>query len=374
LLQLMLQAGMLIPVDEMSEMGIFKKIFADIGDQQSLEDDLSTYSSRLQNMRIFLEKADADTMVLIDEFGSGTDPKIGGAIAEAILRRLNQLKVFGVITTHYSNLKMFSFKTIGIINGSMTFNKDTLSPTYELKVGRPGSSYAFEIAQKSGLHKAILNYAKHKTGKNEKAVDELLIDLQKEKKEVEEQLMAIEEKEKSLARLIKNYEQLHRELEYRRKKLKLDAKEQALQQTQKENKQFERLIREIKEEKNLEKAKKMAARVRTERQELSTEVEDLKEDIYYKAPVKKKAAKQGAIEIGDYVKMRTGGATGTVEAINKNRAIVVMGAMKMTIKLRDLQHANAPLEINSAKGVRADVADDNANFESKIDLRGMRRE
>ncbi|MEM8907603.1 MAG: endonuclease MutS2, partial [Bacteroidota bacterium] len=213
LLQLMFQAGMLVPVDPESEFGIFEQVYGDIGDSQSLEDDLSTYSSRLRNMRLFLEGANDKTLILIDEFGSGTDPKIGGAIAEAILKELNRVKVFGVITTHYSNLKMYAYKNKGIVNGSMTFNQDDLAPTYELKVGRPGSSYAFEIAQKSGLQKKVLNYAKHKAGKNEKAVDELLIDLQREKKEVEEQLVKAKEREKKLEKLIKNYENLHRDLE-----------------------------------------------------------------------------------------------------------------------------------------------------------------
>ena len=158
LMQLMLQSGLLIPVMDGSEVGIFQQLFADIGDQQSIEDDLSTYSSRLENMRNFLEKAGPETLVLIDEFGSGTDPKIGGAIAEAILKELNERKVFGVITTHYSNLKIYAFKARGIVNGSMYFDKESLSPTYELQVGRPGSSYAFEIAQKSGLNKKVLDY------------------------------------------------------------------------------------------------------------------------------------------------------------------------------------------------------------------------
>ena len=133
-----------------------------------LEDDLSTYSSRLENARVFLENADENSLVLIDEFGSGTDPKIGGAIAEAILRSLNFQKIYGVITTHYSNLKIFAFKNKGIVNGSMNFDRENLSPTYELKVGRPGSSYAYEIAQKSGLDKKVLEYANIKLAKMKK--------------------------------------------------------------------------------------------------------------------------------------------------------------------------------------------------------------
>ena len=371
LLQLMLQSGMLVPVDEISEMGVFQSFFADIGDQQSLEDDLSTYSSRLENMRNFLATADERSLMLIDEFGSGTDPKIGGAIAEAILKELNDQKVFGVITTHYSNLKIFAFNTPGIVNGSMLFDKDQLAPTYQLKVGRPGSSYAFEIAHKSGLPRRVLNYAKRRTGKNEKAVDQLLVDLQREKQELEEKLAAVTDREKQLEKLIRNYEQLHRDLEYRRKKFKLDSKEQALQQTAHENRELERLIRQIREEKNLEKAREMAEKVREERQELNEVVSELREEIYYQ-PVNGKEEKE--IEEGDYVKMRTGaGSIGQVEAVDKNKAIVLMGQMRVTVPLRDLQHARAPLEVQKTKSIHTEISQ-TSKFENKIDIRGMRME
>jgi len=374
LIQLMVQAGMLIPVDENSQMGIFEKVFADIGDQQSIEDDLSTYSSRLHNMKHFVENADPKTLFLIDEFGSGTDPKIGGAIAEAILNDLRKKKAYGLITTHYSNLKIYAFKNQGVVNASMTFDKDTLSPTYEFKVGRPGSSFAFEIAQKSGLNKKLLDYAKHRTGKNEKAVDQLLIDLQREKQELEEQLSKLDEREKQLSKLIKNYEQLHRDLEYRRKKMKLESKEQALQQSSHTNRDFEKLIREIKEEKNLERAKEMAQQVREERQELSKEVDDLREAVYYQPQESKADLKEGPIRQGDFVRLRSGGATGTVESIEKNKAVVQMGLMRMTVNLRDLKHAKAPLELRQAKSVQTDTRGQDDNFESKIDIRGMRFE
>jgi len=370
LMQLMMQSGLLVPVELESEMGIFKDMFVDIGDQQSIEDDLSTYSSRLENMRNFLEKADQHSLVLIDEFGSGTDPKIGGAIAEAILKEFSNQKVHGIITTHYSNLKIFAFKTKGIVNASMTFDKETLSPTYEFKIGRPGSSYAFEIAQKSGLSKKVLKYAKHRTGKNEKAVDQLLVDLQQEKQELEDRLKEMNERQKKLDYLIKNYEQLHRELEYRRKKIKLEAKEQALQQTARDNKEMERLIREIKEKQNLKQAKELSYKVKEERKTLAEEVTGLREDIYYEP--KKKEAKQGKIEQGDFVKLKTGGATGTVESIDRNKAVVLMGDMRMTIKLRDLQHAKAPLEVQNTKSIKSDTIDQTTAFQSKIDIRGMR--
>jgi len=373
LLQLMTQAGLLTPVDKESEVGIFEQIFADIGDQQSLEDDLSTYSSRLKNAKAFVTHANSKTLALIDEFGSGTDPKIGGAIAEAVLKELHESKIFGVITTHYSNLKIFAYKTPGIINGSMQFNKDTLSPTYHMKIGRPGSSFAFEIAEKTGLPKSILKYAKYKTGKNEKAVDELLVDLQREKKELEDQMNAIKTRETKLQRLIMSYENMSSSYEYKRKKLKLDIKENEMQQASKTNKELERLIREIKEEKNLEKAKALATQVRVERKEKVEEVQELKEEIYYK-PTEQKAVKLGEIKPGDFVKLRTGGATGTVESIKKKDAIIQLGLMRMTVKLRDLQHASQPLEIISEKRIQTDTVAKSAKFEPKIDVRGMRRD
>ncbi len=373
LLQMMLQAGMLVPVEATSEMGLFEKIFADIGDQQSLEDDLSTYSSHLQNMKQFVDKANEKTLVLIDEFGSGTDPKIGGAIAESILRELSFKKIYGVITTHYSNLKVFAFKTRGIINGSMTFDKDNLSPTYELKVGRPGSSYAYEIAQKSGLSSKILKYARHKTGKNEKAVDQLLVDLQREKQELEEKIQTLENKEKQLDKLIKSYEVMEKDYEFKRKKLKLEAKQQALQQVAQENKKYEKLVREIKEEKNLEKAKELAAQARQDRKQLSVEVNQLNEAVYYKK-TSKLSIKKGEITVGDYVKLKTGGTTGKVESINKKSATILMGEMRMQVKLRDLEHANEPLEIKRQKSIKINTLENNAKFDSKLDLRGMRRE
>ena len=249
---------MLIPAEEHSEMGLFTKIFADIGDQQSIEDDLSTYSSRLANMKAFLDESDKETLDLIDEFGFGIDPKIGGAIAEAILKQMNDQQIFGFITTHYSNLKIYAFKTKGLVNGSMLFDKEELSPTYQLKVGKPGSSYAFEIAEKSGLSKEILHYARHKTGKNEKAVDQLLVDLQREKQELEENLEKLSQRQGTLDKLITSYETMHKDLEHRRKRIKLSAKEIELQRTAAENKEMEKLVRKLKEEKNLEKAKELS--------------------------------------------------------------------------------------------------------------------
>lgn len=368
LLQLMFQCGLLLPVDGQTEMAVFEQLFADIGDQQSLENDLSTYSSRLENAKVFLEHANPNTLVLIDEFGSGTDPKIGGAIAESVLFELNRRKIYGVITTHYSNLKVFAFKTRGLVNGSMHFDKDNLSPSYELQVGRPGSSYAFEIAGKSGLPGRVLKYARKRIGSNERAVDDLLVDLQREKQEVEERLNELTDKQKLLDRLTKTYDQLHRDLEYKRKKHKLERKEQELQQSAQENKELERLIRELKEEKNLDKAKKVSLEIKYQRENLSEQVGGLREEIYHPD---KALLEDRPLAVGDFVKLKTGGATGEIESIDRKNAIMIMGGMRMTVKLRDLQLAKTPLDVKTTQSVHSDI-DYAARFDSKIDIRGMR--
>ncbi len=370
LIQLMVQCGMLVPVHEISSVGIFDQIFADIGDQQSLEDELSTYSSRLNLAKSFLAKANEKSLILIDEFGAGTDPLIGGAIAEAILKELNEKGAWGVLNTHYSNLKIFAFNTKGLLNGCMLFDKDTLSATYELRIGRPGSSYAFEIAEKVGLPKKVLAYAKHRTGKNEKAVDELLVDLQREKQEVEEHLDELKKKEKELERLIKAYGDMHKEYEYKRKKLKLDIKEAELQGFARDGQDIEKLIREIREQQNLEKAKELAAQRRAEKERLMQEVEVLNEDIHH-IPLTP-ALKKNSIEVGDLVKAVKGGAMGRVEWVQKNKASVIMGSMRIEFKISDLQHVPEQLEIIDKARVQVDFVHQAAQFEARIDLRGMR--
>lgn len=369
LLQLMMQSGMLVTVSAESEMGVFKQLFADIGDQQSIEDDLSTYSSRLKNAKAFLKDADDATLVLIDEFGSGTDPASGGAIAEGILDGLNYKKVYGLITTHYSNLKIYAYKTKGIVNGGMYFDTETLDPTYELKIGKPGSSYAFEIATKSGLPKRVMEYARRRAGKNERAVDQLLVDLQREKAEVDEKLSGLAQKQKTLDALTRTYEELRKDMEVRRKRLKLEAKESSLQETAKYNKEMENLIRDLREGNKLEEAKEKAKELRTKRTEIAEQVTELVEDIYY-APIK---GGDDDIKVGDHVRLRAGGATGEVETINKKRATIIVGDLRLEVKIRDLEQANAPLTIRKQKSVSSNIAA-TATFSNKLDVRGMRYE
>ena len=368
LLQMMVQSGMLVPCSPQSEFGVFHNLFVDIGDSQSLDDDLSTYSSRLQYAKEFIDKANERTMVLIDEFGSGTDPQMGGAIAESILKELNYRKVSGVITTHYSNLKIFVFKEKGIVNAAMLFDTESLKPTYKLRIGKPGSSFAFEIAEKSGLSKRVLNYAKHKSGKKSKAIDQLLVSLQSDKKSLEDELEVMKEREKNLERLIKNYESLQMDMSVKKKKRKLEDKEKELQETASDNKDLERVIREIKEAQNLEKAKKLADEKKKAREKLKEEVVELKETIFYTD------IKEEEIKIGDYVKMRAGGATGLVQDVTKKGATVQMGEMNMKIPIRDLVLTNPPLQMNPRKKVKMDILSRAAVAETKVDVRGMRRD
>ena len=366
LLQLMLQCGLLVPVNEASEMGIFERIFAHIGDAQSLEDDLSTYSSHLQNMKYFLDKANEQTLILIDEFGSGTDPKMGGAIAEAVLKGLNERKIFGLVTTHYGNLKMFAYRTEGIVNGCMNFDSENLKPTYQLTVGRPGSSYAFEIATSVGLNRDVLKYAKKRIGENEQAVDELLVDLQREKQEYDEKLKEIGEKQGLLERLIKQYDDQVKDIEFRRKKMKLDAKELELQKNSQTNQELKVLLKELKQEKNVEKAQQIVQEVRIQQNRLSAEFNTLSEDVYTAIPALEKP-----ILVGSTVKMRAGSATGIVESMDKKDAVLRMGEMRVTVKLRALIAVGEQLDIKRTPSVNTDAISRSATFDGKVDLRGM---
>ncbi len=205
LLQYMFQCGLPVPVSETSKFGIFKHILIDIGDEQSLENDLSTYSSHLLNMKNFLKYGNAATLILIDEFGTGTEPMLGGAIAEAILADLNKTEVRGVITTHYTNLKHFAAETPGILNGAMLYDSHRMLPLFELRIGKPGSSFAFEIAKKIGLPKEILDYAATKIGEDHINYDKHLKDIARDKRYWEEKRRKIHENEKHLDEVVEKY-------------------------------------------------------------------------------------------------------------------------------------------------------------------------
>lgn len=365
LLQLMTQAGFLIPVKEDSKIGIFKKIFADIGDQQSVEDDLSTYSSRLRNMKLFLENVDDQSMVLIDEFGSGTDPKIGGAIAEAILKELHKLKSWGVITTHYSNIKIFAFKTKGIINAAMHFDKKNIIPTYHLNVGKPGSSFAFEIAQNTGLSKRVLNYARFKSGKNIKKIEELLVELQRDKADLQEKLLVLKDKEIQFDKLIKKYNELHKDLDFKKKKFKIEQKELSLIELNKNNKEIQNLIREIRTSQKIEEAKKLAQKIAEKKEKVLEESKTLKKTV---SSANKNEWKK--LKVGDYVKLKSGNIYGQITKIKKEKADIQTGIMTISVPIHELSKANKPISINSSASIKTSINRKSKDFEATIDIRG----
>jgi len=364
LLQLMVQAGILVPVHENSVFGIFHKLFLDIGDQQSLEDDLSTYSSHLKHMKLMTEEADQHAMVLIDEFGSGTDPKMGGAIAESVLYQINARKAFGVITTHYGNLKFFAFKVRGLINGSMEFDKQKLSPTYNLQVGKPGSSFAFEIAAKIGLSEQIIHYAKKNAGQHEQAVDQMLVSLMEEKKEYERKFESLIEKQDKLDKLIRNYEQMMADLEVRKKKIKLQSKEVEQVGLYSQQQEVQKLIREIRKTKDEEKARVLAESLRKQQEEEVQKLTKLKEEVF----VQESKVAQIPLKTGSFVRLRSGSAIGEVLNIRGNMAEVQMGMLTLSVPVIDLEVTKEPIQTNARKSVETSGVS-KVPFDTRIDLR-----
>ncbi|MDR2556328.1 MAG: endonuclease MutS2 [Bacteroidales bacterium] len=259
LLQYMLQCGLLVPMREDSEMGIIEKIFVDIGDEQSIENDLSTYSSHLRNMKTFLQNGTAQTLFLMDELGSGTEPQAGGAIAEALLEEFNDKKMYGVITTHYANLKLLAKRLNGVVNGAMLFDKNALKPTYIFQKGLPGSSFAFEMANAMGLPKSVLVKARKKTGRSHLNFEEELQQLEVEKSAVQKELAGLKIIDKLLEETLTKYNTLYDDLHAQKKKILRNAKDEALQIVAGAGAQIERAVREIKEA-NAEREKVKAVR------------------------------------------------------------------------------------------------------------------
>ena len=366
--QLMLQSGMLIPVRDDSKVMIFNKVMIDIGDQQSIEGDLSTYSSRLLNMKHFAEKGDKKSLILIDEFGSGSDPKMGGAIAEAVLHTIVNRKCMGIITTHYSNIKNFAFKSANILNGAMQFDKDELQPTFKLKVGQPGSSFAYEIANKIGLPKAILNYAKNLTGKDNNKVDRLLIDLQHEKKVLEEKLLENYDESYRLNKLIKNYESMKNDLSIMRKKHKLEAKEKTYLNLSESERELQKLISEIKKEKNLEKAKSTLVEVKKKRGTSKVAIKEIAEEVF-----EKEIEEVKDLQIGQFVKLRSGGNSGKVVGFTDKKVKLEMGIMKFEVPRSEIVMANEPIHLTK-KTITTDTVVNPQTIDTSLDIRGYSKQ
>lgn len=362
LLQMMAQAGLLIPASEVSTVGVFKQIFVDIGDDQSIESDLSTYSAHLSKMKSFVEMANGKTLVLIDEFGTGTDPQFGGPIAEAVLETLNQRHIRGVITTHYSNLKLFASNTTGIENASMLFDNVEMRPLYMLEVGKPGSSYAFEIAQKIGLPKQVLDLAKNKIGENQKKVDTLLVDLERDKKEIYDTKVKLDKQQRRVDTLLAENEKLKSYFEENKKTLIRDAKQEAKNIILNANKLVENTISDIKSSQaDKEKTRQL-------RERLNNELE--KNTIKPEQPKQAKADEE--LKPGDWVKLTDSDTTGQIIEIAKDNVIIAIGDLRTVTKKNRVQKVSKkeiPKEVRRSFAARAN---DLAGFSPEIDVRGKR--
>jgi DNA mismatch repair protein MutS2 len=364
LLQYMLQCGFPVTAEESSEFGLFDSIFLDIGDSQSLENDLSTYSSRLTAMKYFSEMADRHTLVLMDEFGTGTEPQFGGAIAEALLNRLVRQSAYGVITTHYANIKKFADKSGSLINGAMRYDTEKLEPLYQLEVGKPGSSFAFEIARKIGLHPSLINYAKGKVGVSQVDYDKMLNALESDKAKYEKLNNDLKVKEDELRILRDDYEAIRTMLELDRKRLIREAKVEAKGIVDGANKQVEKAIRVIKET-NADKVKAKAVR---------NELKLLKESYQIDKQTRNETSSQ--LAIGDKVKIIGQEGVGEILTIHAKQASVGFGQLKSFVDLDRLEKLSTT---QSKKFIKKriggiDITDRQQNFKEEIDLRGKRPE
>lgn len=374
LLQYMLQNGMLVPLDPDSTCGIFRNLFIDIGDQQSIENDLSTYSSHLANMKSFILQANKYSLFLIDEFGTGTEPQFGGAIAESILEKLFKMKAFGVITTHYDNIKNFAEKHKQVESGAMKFDERTLTPLYQLQLGKPGSSFALEVAEKMGIPKGILQSAKQKLGTQRVDYDKMLNTLGKEKRQLEDRLKSIESRERSLEETSKEYEELRDFVAEQKKTIVNQAKREAKEILKNANREIEQTIREIKENKaDKKKTQQARASIKKLDETLVLDEEKPRSEPGFKVV-------GGEIGVGDQVKVKGQPAIGEVLSISGKEAQVMLGELKSTIKLNRLEKVSkraAKREARKTKstaGASMNVTETAAEFNMQLDVRGKRAE
>ena len=403
LLQYMLQCGLPISVHERSHAGIFSHIFIDIGDEQSIENDLSTYSSHLLNMKYMLRYCNNRSLLLIDEFGSGTEPQIGGAMAESILKRFNQRKAYGVITTHYQNLKHFAEENEGIINGAMLYDRHQMQALFQLQIGNPGSSFAVEIARKIGLPEEVIADASEIVGSDYIQSDKYLQDIVRDKRYWETKRQHIRQQEKKMEETIVRYETELEELNKNRKNILRTAKEQAEQLLSESNAKIENTIRAIKENQAEKERTRLARKELVDfRKELAEKEKDekeaainhkmkkLREKQNRKKEKKKKSdskpthtpiaviPKAPVIEAGCYVRLKGQTSIGQVVEVSGKNATVIFGMLKSTVKTERLEVTNAPKE-NGQKAVtfvskqtQDEVYEKKLNFKQDIDVRGMR--
>ena len=391
--QYMMQCGVLPTVYYNSHMGMFNSIFIDIGDQQSIEDDLSTYSSHLQNMKTFLVRGDKRSLVLIDEFGSGTEPQIGGAIAQAILEQLNKSGIMGVITTHYQNLKHFAEEAPGIVNGAMLYDRQQMKPLFQLSIGYPGSSFAIEIARKTGIPREVIDKASEIVGSDYINMDKYLLDIVRDRKYWENKRYDIHQKEKRLNAIAEQYNERLEKLKSEYKALLKEARSEALDIIAKSNSQVERTIKEIKEvQAEKEKTRLVRQQLEDFKQRLAQEDEaqGLKEikplrhmskpekkDKNKKSHITKKDDRNRPLQSGDSVILKGGSSTvGTIISIDEKYAVVAFGNLKTRVETsrleRTLRKETAREKPSITKSTADDIRARQLNFKSEIDVRGMR--
>ena len=424
LLQYMLQCGLPIPIGDRSTCGIFQNIMIDIGDEQSIEDDLSTYSSHLMNMKQMIKNCDAHTILLIDEFGGGTEPMIGGAIAEAVLKQFWQKKTFGVITTHYQNLKHFADDHEGVVNGAMLYDRHEMQALFQLSIGQPGSSFAIEIARKTGLPEEVIKDASDIVGSEYIQSDKYLQDIVRDKRYWEGKRQTIHQHEKNLEGHIQRYESNLEEIERERKQILIRAQQQAEELLAEANRKIENAIREIKE---AQAEKERTREIREELQEFRQQVQNddtrglmseedfakklrqMEERKARKAQRKADKAKKeeenekrqqtfGAersnandinrpLQKGDTVRIKGLNTIGTIESIQGKQVTVIFGDVRTKMKAEQLERCergkakneeataankHASLAIQTSKMTRATMEDRKQNFHQDIDVRGMR--
>ena len=411
LLQYMFQCGMPVPVAQSSVFGIFRSIFIDIGDEQSLENDLSTYSSHLLNMKQMMKHCDGKSLILIDEFGGGTEPQIGGAMAEAMLKVFNKKRAFGVITTHYQNLKHYAQETEGIVNGAMLYDRQLMQPLFRLSIGNPGSSFAIEIARKTGIPEEVIKDASEIVGKDYINSDKYLQDIVRDKRYWEQKRQSIHQHEKQMEQTIQRYEEDIQRLHDERKTIIAHAKEEAEQMLRESNAKIEQTIKDIKE------AQAEKERTRMIRQDLADFKQDIREidpdiadekirrqmeKLVRRREKKKKktlpspslqggsgiSSKENTHELGNFslplwepgnfVRLKGQSTVGQIQKINGNEATVIFGHITTNVKLNRLEPAEPPQKEKNVAATfvsvqtRDEIRQTTLNFKEQLDVRGMR--
>lgn len=387
--QYMAQCGVLPTVRDNSHIGLFKDIMADIGDQQSIEDDLSTYSSHLTNMKMFITRGNRQTLLLIDEFGSGTEPQIGGAIAQAILEQLNRAKIWGVITTHYQNLKHYADEADGIVNGAMLYDRQHMTPLFQLSIGYPGSSFAIEIARKIGLPKEVIDYACDIVGSDYINIDKYLLDIVRDRKYWENKRHQIHIKEKKLDEVIDRYNENVDKLRGERREIISRAREEAKSILEGSNAKIEQVVSEIrKAQAEKERTKLMRQQLEEFKKRIADE-KDAPEPSLKKIPKRKgsgsvkEAASSGDVsatmrplQAGDFVVIKGSTTVGTIESCDGKWATVAFGSIRTKTELskleRTLKQPHRQVAPSITHATSQQIRDRQLAFRPEIDVRGLR--